>query len=115
MGYNATVVVMVDALQDIAKDSKFGERLSEAVSDVLNWRERKDVPAIPDGARGVFCNAATVIEAHHADQNVLVKIGGNFGQVIDTGYVGYRADNVQILKAMAEKLGYRISKKPKAK
>lgn len=78
MGYNTTVVVMNDALGEIAEDREFGARLARAIREVQRGKP-VDVPA--HGKHGVHCNAATVIETHHADYDVLVRVGGNVGRV----------------------------------
>ena len=75
MGYNTTVVILNDALDQIRKDPKFGENLSRACSEVMRGKG-VDVPA------GNHCNAARVIETHHADYDVMVRVGGNTGEVI---------------------------------
>ena len=77
MGYNATVVVMVDALDQIEKDPDFGKKLSAAILKVGCYGKPVDVSA------GYHVNAATVVESHHADQDVYVKVGGNCGQIVE--------------------------------
>ena len=76
MGYNATVVVMVDALTEIREDPKFGFNLAQAISKVSCIGGTVDVRA------GNHYNAATVVECHHADRDVVVKVGGNYGEVL---------------------------------
>ena len=84
MGYNTTVVVMNDALGAIANDPKFGESLQRAVCEAQRGKP-VDVPAysyrngVDQEWTGVHCNAATVIETHHADDTSLVAVGGNTG------------------------------------
>ncbi len=78
MGWNTTVVVMNDALGEIGKDPEFGARLKQAIM-------RDEFPAtVParDGEGSGHANAATVIETHHADYDVLVRVGGNRGEVV---------------------------------
>lgn len=79
MGWNTTVVVMNDALGNIETDPEFGKRLAQAIKQVTRG-EKVDVAA--HGKHGIHCNAATVIESHHADYDVLVKVGGNTGFVV---------------------------------
>jgi hypothetical protein len=79
MGYNTTVVVMNDALSAIEQDPEFGKRLARAIRDAFGG-DRVDVPA--HGERMIHCNAATVIETHHADHFVTVRIGQNYGEVL---------------------------------
>ena len=109
MGYNATVIVMVDALESIKNDPKFGEKLAASISRVSCYQEREDVSA------GGYVNAATVIETHHADHTVLVAVGGNYGNVIGTTY-GISShtpeQKLRIIKDIADQLGYNLSKKP---
>jgi hypothetical protein len=80
MGFNTTVVVMNDALDMIRNDPQFGARLADAV---LRVTRGKPVDVAAHGERSVHCNAATVIETHHADYMVLVRVGGNFGEVVE--------------------------------
>ena len=80
MGYNTTVVVLNDALSYIKDDPGFGARLAYAVSRAVMGKP-VDVPAYSIGG-GVYCNAAIVIETHHADYDVMVRVGGNRGEVI---------------------------------
>ena len=78
MGFNTTVVVMNDALGDIASDPEFGARLARAIQLVS-----RDKPVVVSAGR--YANAATVIETHHADYEVLVRVGGNRGEVVRGG------------------------------
>lgn len=80
MGYNTTVVVMNDALSYIRDDPEFGARLADAVSRAIMGKPI-DVAAHARSG-GIHCNAATVIETHHADSDVLVRVGGNRGEVV---------------------------------
>lgn len=70
MGLNTTVVILNDALHDIRRDPKFGENLFFAI---INGDKH-----VPAGGHG---NAAYVVETHHADHEVLVRVGGNLGKV----------------------------------
>lgn len=79
MGYNTTVVVMNDALHAIAEDQEFGKRLAHAIMEAFGGK-RVDVPAY--GKSVIHCNAATVIETHHADHMVTVRVGMNSGEVV---------------------------------
>ena len=89
MGHNATVVVMVDALDMISKDPEFGKKLAEKIIHVAAYQHmdnfrysQGDISAnVPNG--GVHCNAATVVEVHHADQDVYVRVGQNWAEVME--------------------------------
>jgi hypothetical protein len=79
MGYNTTVVIMNDALGAIGDDPDFGKNLRNAV---LKSVSKRDCP-VRVSALG-HSTAAMVIETHHADVEVLVRVGGNRGVVIET-------------------------------
>lgn len=103
MGYNTTLVVLNDALHEIENDAEFGRKVSQATRMVTRGKP-------VDISSGGHCNAATVIETHHADGINLIAVGGNCGQ--DLGYMGgYRSESIDLLKSLADKLGYRIVKK----
>jgi hypothetical protein len=75
MGFNTTVVILNDALDAIENDPDFGKNLVAAINKVLHGGP-------VDVSAGCHYNAATVIETHHADYNVIVSVGGNYGKVI---------------------------------
>lgn len=77
MGFNTTVVILNDALHEIAKDPEFGRKLSDAVLRAIS---RQDCPV---RFHAGCSDAGSVIETHHADQDVLVSVGWNTGVVID--------------------------------
>ena len=79
MGFNTTVVVMNDALSYIEADPDFGANLAAAIREA---QRGKPVDVRAGTSRGVHCNAATVIESHHADEYVNVRVGGNMGVIV---------------------------------
>lgn len=79
MGYNTTVVVLNDALGEIAEDAEFGRRLADAIRAV---RHGEKISVAAYGTHGIHCNAALVVETHHADHSVLVSVGGNTGKIV---------------------------------
>ncbi len=85
MGFNATVVVMNDALQEISEDPDFGKRLAKAVAELSGQAIYKPVNVAAHGKTCIMGNAAVVIETHHSSYDVLVKVGGNTGEVIEGG------------------------------
>jgi hypothetical protein len=109
MGFNATVVVLLDALHEIDKDPEFGHKLASAISKKSIRKGIIDVSALN------HVNAASVIETHHADRLVPVLVGGNIGAVVEGVSISYRDGDTELrdivlLRALAAKLGYRISK-----
>lgn len=109
MGFNTTVVVMNDALDQIANDPDFGKKLAQAIMHLSVDRKPGDVSA------GNHFNAATVVESHHADITALVAVGGNFATPLlyACGYHHTPEDREILLRALADALGFRISRKAK--
>jgi hypothetical protein len=83
MGWNTTVVILNDALNDIETDPDFGKKLANAVKRAIN---RRECP-IRVGA-GCFSPAAMVIETHDGGAAVTVEVFGNTGRVVKTEYRG---------------------------
>lgn len=103
MGLNTSVIIRNDALNEIKDDKEFGQKLYEAVNK-CSGEKNVDIRA------GSFVNAASVVETHHADFLTVVSFGGNTAEKL--GYGGnYRNTKEEILKALAEQLGYRLVKK----
>lgn len=95
MGYNTTIVVMNDAIDQIESDPNFGKNLAAAVRELSDGiRDRIDVPA------GNHVNAAHVVETHHADQTAVVTVGGNLG-VHQHTHRGWRHHELQGARAIA--------------
>lgn len=120
MGFNTTVVVMNDSLHAIACDPEFGKNLVHAITGAING-QKVDVPARRYNEEGkvvsVSCNAATVIESHHADGNAIVAVGGNYASVLGYSYGTHheKEDKLRILKQLASEMGYSLRAKPKKK
>ena len=109
MGYNTTVVVMNDALSSIERDPEFGKKLSRAISEAVHGK-RVDVIS------GCLCNAATVIETHHADQTAIVTVGGNYGtlQAYSWGFTHHTPESAEKhLREWADKMGFVLHRKVK--
>lgn len=116
MGYNATVVVMNDALEEIARDPEFGRKLKYAIlalslgDDPKTGRPYRETNV----SAGYHTNAAVAIETHHADYAVVVSVGNNQGSVL--GYAGScDSDKEQVLRHLADKLGFSLRKKPQTR
>lgn len=115
MGYNTTVVVLNDALGQIEKDPDFGKKLAAAVKKVSCFQHDPSFHySMGDVSAGNHCNAATVIETHHADNTSVVLVGGNCGTSLGETY-GWNHNEeehqVRMLQDIAGKLGYDLVKK----
>lgn len=103
MGFNTTVVVLNDVLGEIEKDEKFGEKLADAIKSLSG----------PDPV-SMLGGGVKVLETHHNSSVAVVAVGGNYGTVLAWGPdVSHHTHEGQekLLKALAEKLGYRLTKK----
>lgn len=109
MGWNTTVVVLNDALDQIAKDEQFGKKLARAIGEITMHR-----PHGVDVSAGNHANAATVIETHHADCTALVSVGGNMGvmQASTFGWCHHEPETQErLLRAWADRLGFAVVRK----
>ncbi len=112
---------MHDSLGIIAQDPEFGKNLASAINSMqlpAQYR-RQDVPAYwyMNGVKssGVDYNAAEVIESHHADTYAVVAVGGNTGENLGEYFLRSHPDKLEgqleLLKNLADALGYRLVKK----
>ena len=95
MGFNTAVMILNDHIHEIAKDRHFGEKLAEAISRA--GRER------------LYTSGFEVLPTQHADTMQIVAIGGNTMRRL--GYSSCYADDEQILRDLANDLGFRVSRK----
>lgn len=79
MGWNTTIMIQNDALGMIAADPQFGAKLSQAIA---SWEPGETVRIDVQGWKSLYVGAAMVIESHHSSDEVLVKVGGNRGVVV---------------------------------
>ncbi len=106
MGFNTTVIVYNDALGAIENDPEFGAKISRAASSAM-YGGPVDIPS------GNHCNAAVVVDCHHADEVRVYAIGANHAKRLGEGtYLGYRDDEEKILQELARNLGYALRKRP---
>jgi len=106
MGYNTTVVVLNDALDQLEKDPDFGKKLAAGIRKAVFGK-----PVIV--SVGNHANPVEVIETHHADMTSVVAVGGNCGNNLGT-VLGWNhskpEDQIEILKDLARQLGYNLRK-----
>lgn len=102
MGFNATVVVLLDRLHEIERDPEFGRKLSDAIRYRATHPKHIDTPERRCGYQPFGAEATgqtQVIEVHHADGQIVVTVGGNTGRVLGYGG-GYSADDDTIVKEL---------------
>jgi len=69
MGHDATVVINMDAVDQIRKDPEFGNKVYDACCKV----GRNKPVSISSGA---YNSAAVAVDCHHADWHQVMIIGG---------------------------------------
>lgn len=111
MGYNTGVLILNDAVGAAQKDpQKFAENLLQALSE-HSLRPNEPV----DFAIGNNVNGGTIFYQQHADITGVVAIGGNCTSELLTTYNGGRHHTPEyqerLLRELADKLGYRLTKK----
>lgn len=109
MGWNSTVVVYHDALDQIKNDPDFGRNLAEAISGLPLLKHHGKTHA--DVQAGNHSNAAMVVESHHADSCAVVTVAGNLGicHVTAHGWDHHKPEGAErMLRAWADKLGFEL-------
>jgi len=115
MGWNTTVIVLNDALGNIAEDPDFGKKLADAVQQAPMNRGKRIGVSAHSKRGGIHIDAASVIESHHADGTAVVAVGGNCATVLGEVYTRSHhkpEDKIELLRALAEREGYSLRKKP---
>lgn len=82
MGFNTTVVILNDDLHIVENDPEFGKKLANAIRSMRSSASEKPIDVSARSGNCTACNAASVIETHHADNTILVRVGGNTGSVV---------------------------------
>lgn len=121
MGYNTTIVVLNDGLNQIEKDPQIGKKLADAITSLSTAKYLAEKEGRPfhgiDVSAGCHANAIQVVETHHADQTAIVAVGGNYGrEVIPPAYLfeGHQTHlQLCLLKRLASELGYTLRKTTK--
>lgn len=115
MGFNTTLLIRNDALAHIESNpEEFVKNLSNAMA-TLGYQKGSMNGNIPCGSH---CNAAQVITNTHADLTHIIAAGENYASVLGTVSAGNKGHHepeqqIEILKQLAEQLGYKLSKKGK--
>lgn len=111
MGFNSTVLILNDALHEIANDPQFGKKLADAIQMLSLSEKHRGKYGVGIGA-GYHANAATAIETHHASGNAIIAVGGNCATVLGFAFGTHHQeeDKLKILKALARELGYSLRK-----
>lgn len=114
MGYNATVVVMLDALEAVRADKQFGRNLANAI---IKHGYRDDYTTVGTQVlNSLYHNAARVVHKDHADVNHLILVGGNTGVDLGSLWLGnskYEEQDLQVAEELAERHGYHLRKNPR--
>ena len=93
MGYNASVVVLVDRLEEIERDPEFGKKLAAAIRHRNAYGVTRDRPSAP-----YVTGQTEIIAVEHADTLQVVAIGANSGRLIGRGH--WTQDNDELIQQL---------------
>lgn len=108
MGFQATVTVLNDALQQIEKNPE--EFVQGMVNAIRTHNEGGDETFSRTWGSGNHCNCGELIDFHHGDQCSLLVTGGNTGAVIDRNY-GWSVSSLEHQKRVLEDALVAVNKK----
>jgi len=112
MGFNTTVFICNDAFSAMQNDPKgFVGKIVEGT-----MRCQPDKPF--EFGLGNQGNGFQVVSCEHADIVTLIAAGGNHATPLGHAFMGVRGHHtaegqVEILRQIADRLGYRLVKKPR--
>ena len=92
MGYNTAMIVRNDHLHEIKRDTDFGYKVWDAISQA--------------GHVNHLYGSFDVLPSQHADTAQVVVLGAN--SIRNLGYGFWEDTDEQLLKYLAEKQGYRL-------
>ena len=116
MGYNTTLVILNDAMSEITKDPVGW--WEETQHNIASFQRRPSLDTGNDYGFGMHANWFEVAQVAHADVTSVIAVGGNYSTVLLAEYgLGSQhteEGQIKILKALAKKLGYNVSRKRRA-
>lgn len=109
MGFNSVLFVCNDALNTVDNEP---EEFAKLIS--------RKMGGIDEGEFGFgnHCNGFRIPHIGHADEMAVIAVGGNYATRILRYHAGYshmhheEEGQIEILKRLADKLGYSVRKKP---
>lgn len=96
MGFNTACIIRNDFLHEIENDPEFGKSVAEAVRANGNERYMRR-----------HHQGFSVLQSQHADYVQVVAISGNMIRWLGSGG-GYRATDEEILRRLADGMGFEI-------
>ncbi len=110
MGYNTPILVLNDTADLLRSDANAGPKILDAILE--SHRTKTQSVTLTNGR--LIASPVIVLEPKHADATRLLVVGQNsIEELAELWYCGSKPEDV--LKALADKLGYRVVKKNHAK
>jgi hypothetical protein len=103
MGYNTAVVLLNDTMHEVESDPEFGRELAQHCRRA-------------ESAGGQFNHGphgSKALPPAHSSTLQIVGVGGN--TIRQLGFASLGADDLAVVKAMALRLGYRLTRIPDQK
>jgi hypothetical protein len=100
MGFNTACIILNDTLHYLAKDPDAGAEIERAV--LTSWDKRHVLS-------GQCRHGFQALKSVHADTMQIVAVGGNTIRCL--GYGSYNDTDEQLLRKLADALGFRIVRK----
>ncbi len=115
MGFNSVLFVCNYFMGAIDDDPAgwWSKAKDKLFSKAMRHHEYREV----EFGHGGNANGYAAVSNTHADYHVLIIAGGNYATVVDNVYMGIKGHHteeqqLELLKKVLDKKGYRISKKP---
>lgn len=107
MGLNTAALILNDALHAIEWDDEIGDKIGRAVASA-----HRNGGGVNAHGRGIHVDAIQVLPPQHADYVQIVAVGGN--RIRKLGSSG-KWEPEDLLRDLAQQLGYSIRKLPEKK
>lgn len=101
MGFNTACMILNDQLHTLAKREGVGRDIELSV--LTAQREGR-------GSNAHYTSGFVALPSQHADTVQIVAVGGN--RIFSLGYGHWRDEPEELLRGLADQMGFRISRKP---
>ena len=121
MGFNTTILILNDGFHSIEDNlqewfQKIRRKANCNDTVLIGTQNGGTDYGLGDVGAGSHVNCSSVIATHHADETVVMAVGGNCATILahvwNGGHHHTEEDKVKLLKEMAAQHGYKLVKLP---